>query len=248
VRLLLIPVTLALLGVARTTASTADVVKPTIAGVIAYRQGQAYERLFEDIDLGPGTCGIVLERARCSSDLELISALRGQDPTDALALKWFASGDFGLRVRNWNGMYVPDKAWTENPVFAWWYTAGVVSIAASLPQGGPLGDYLAHYTDELAEHSSAAPDNSAKWVPSGYTPIARAASLQANLEAIVPVAPYPEPSFADGTSAYAQLGVYVSTLQQLVDNPTALSRPESRAFAAAVFASYKERTQSSPTG
>lgn len=149
--------------------------------------------------------------------------------------KWFATGDVAMRVQNWNGMYVPDKAWANDPVFAWWYTAGVVSIAASLPRGGPLDEYLGHYANELSKHASAAPDNSPKWMPSGTTPAASLASVQSSLEDIFPVAPYPEPSFADGAVAYAQLGIYVSTLQQLVDNPAALSRPASRAFAATVL-------------
>ena len=229
-------VALVVFGSALPGAGNADSVKPTTAAVSAYQQGQAYERLFQDINLSPGTCAIVLERAQCVSDLQLISNMRGQDPTDAQAQKWFASGDISLRVENWNGMYVPDRAWSDDPVFAWWYTAGVVSIAASLPHGRPLDEYLGHYADELVKHASAAPDDSSKWVLSGNTPVARLASLQSSLQKFFPVAPYPEALFADGTVAYAQLGIYVSTLQQLVDNPATLSRPASRAFAATVLA------------
>jgi hypothetical protein len=231
---------LALLGATNPVVSTAAAVKPTTAATTAYGQGQAYERLFQDIDLSPGTCAIVLERAQCISDLQLISSMRAQDPTDAQAQKWFSTGDIAMRVENWNGMYVPDKAWTEDPVFAWWYTAGIVSIAASLPRAGPLDEYLGHYADELRNHPSAAPDDSAKWVPSGGSPAVSLAPVQGSLQELFPVAPYPEPSFADGAAAYAQLGVYISTLQQLVDNPAALSRPASRAFAAAVFARLQD--------
>ena len=105
----LFPVTLALLGATNSAVAAADVVKPTTAAVASYQQGQAYERLFQDINLAPGTCAIVLERERCNADLQLLSAMRGQDPTDALARKWFATGDISMRVEKWNDMYVPDR-------------------------------------------------------------------------------------------------------------------------------------------
>ena len=227
---------LAVLGSATTANGYADPVKPTTAAVTAYQQGEAYERLFEDNNLSPPTCAIVLERAQCVSDLQLISSMRGQDPTDAEAQKWFATGDVALRVENWNGMYVPDESWANNPTFAWWFTAGVVSIAASLPRGGPLDEYLGHYAGDLTKHASAAPDGSSKWVPSGSDPVAGLAPVQSALQEIFPVTPYPVASFSDGAAAYAQLGVYLSTLQELVDNPPALARPASRAFAALTLA------------
>jgi hypothetical protein len=62
------------------------------------------------------------------------------------------------------------------------------------------------------------------------TPFERLVPLQAALLLAVPNAAYPNASFVDGIKGDVQLGVYVSTLQELVDNPLALSRPESRAF------------------
>ncbi len=210
--------------------------KPSTAAVAAYGLGQAYQRLFQDVDLSPGTCGIVLERARCNADLQLLHEVRPDDPTDIRVAKWFASGDMALRVDNWNGMYVPETAWTDDPVFAWWYTAGIASVAASLPQGNATAEYVGSIADVLAKHVSAAPDDSAKWIPSGATPFARLAAVQASLERVFPVEPYPQPTFGKGPVSYVQLGIYADTVLQLVDNPTALSRPESRAFAAIVFA------------
>jgi hypothetical protein len=99
-----------------------------------------------------------------------------------------------------------------------------------------LDEYLRHYADELAKHASAAPDNSSTWVPTGTSPMASLTAVQSSLQQIFPVAPYPDPSFAGGAAGFAQLGVYLSTLQQLVDNPPTLSQPASRAFAAAVLA------------
>ncbi|MHB8432671.1 MAG: hypothetical protein ACYC8W_09185 [Candidatus Tyrphobacter sp.] len=206
----------------------------------AYEQGEAYERLFQDIDFAPGTCGIVLERARCASDLESLSSMRGTDPTDVLVRKWFASGDISMRVANWDDMYVPDRAWIDDPIFAWWYTAGVASIAASLPQGPGIGEYVGSIADALTKHAAAAPSGSSSWVPSGSTPYARLASVQGKLQQIVPVEAYPAPVFAAGPASYAQLGVYISTIQELVDNPFALSRPESRAFVAVVLAKLQD--------
>lgn len=211
-----------------------------MAAITSYQQGQAYERLFQDINLAPATCAIVLERARCNSDLRSLSAMRGQDPTDALASKWFASGDISLRVKKWNDVYIPDKAWADDQVFAWWYTAGVASIAASLPQGNGIDEYIGSIAAVLAKHVAAAPDASPMWAPTGNTEYARIGSVQRNLQAIFPVEPYPAGRFATGAASYAQLGVYICTLQQLVDNPFALSRPESRAFATVVLAKLQD--------
>ena len=227
----------AVIGVLGTIpAVAADPVKPTTAAVTAYQQGQSYERLFEDVNLAPGPCGVVLERAQCASDLANVASARGPDATDAAVRKWFASGDVALRVQNWNGMFVPDQTWSEDPVFGWWYTAGVVSIAASLPRDLPLDEYLGHYADQLRKHASAAPDDSPKWVPAAGDPVAALTAMQSSLQVIFPVAPFPEVASADTAAVYVQLGIYQSTLQQLVDSPPALSRPESRAFASAVLA------------
>jgi len=231
---------LAFFGAAIPVQSSADVVKPTTAAVTAYQQGQAYERLFQDINLAPGTCAIILERERCNVDLQLLSGMRGEDPTDDLAKKWFATGDISMRVEKWNDMYVSDKVWTDDPVFAWWYTAGIAEIAASLPQGKGIDEYVGSIADVLAKHTAAAPDESAAWSPTGGTPYTRLAWVQGSLEQIFPVETYPVPTFGDGPAFYAQLGVYVSTIQELVDNPFALSRPESRAFAAVVLARLQD--------
>lgn len=162
------------------------------------------------------------------------------DPIDAKVQTWFATGDISLRVQNWNGMDIAGKGWTEDPVFSWWYTAGIVSIAASLPQGGPIAEYLGHYADDLRTHASAAPDDSPKWVPAAGDPVAALAAVQGSLQGVFPVAPYPDAGFAGGAAGYAQLGVYTSTLQELVDSPAALSRPESRAFASVVLGRLEE--------
>jgi hypothetical protein len=202
---------------------------PSPSALTAYSQGQAYERLFQD-HVMPGTCGVVLERPRCNSDFRAIQALRGGDPTDSAMEAWLATGNLSLAVKEWNGMYVPDQAWTETPEFAWWFTAGQVSIATSLPDSSATADYIGHYADLLAAHNEAAPAEFRGMVSSTGPPVTRLQPLQAALLKAVPVEAYPEPAGAEGTKGDAQLGIYLSTLQELVDNPLALSRPESRAF------------------
>lgn len=221
---------------AATAGAQADTVQPSAAATSAYLQGQSYERLFQDVYLAPGTCGIVLERAQCARDLETIAAMRNADATDTRVRAWFSTGDISMQVKDWSDVRVPDEAWSSTPVFAWWYTAGAASIAASLPQGSGIDAYVGSIADVLAQHTSAAPDTSGDWSPTGATPYARLASVQTQLQQIFPVAPYPAPVFAAGTASYAQLGVFVATAQELVDNSFALSRPESRAFVAAVLA------------
>jgi hypothetical protein len=196
--------------------ASAGEVAPTQAATAAYRQGQAYERLFQDIQVMPSACGIVLEREQCNADI-------------------------ARQVNNWIGSYTPESTWQSDPVFAWWYTTGIVSIGASMPQGAGSDTYLASYAKLLDEHASLAPSNA--WVFPGATPYARMAVLQARLEAIFPVEAYPAVQFRSGDLAYAQLGVYVSTLSQLIDNTVALSRPESRAFAKVVLARLQQAHQ-----
>jgi hypothetical protein len=208
-------------------AASAD--SPSPQQLTAFNQGQAYQRLFQD-HVMPGTCGIVLERPRCIADFEAVRAMRGPDPTDAAMQTWLASGDLSLAVKDWNGIYVPEKAWAASPAFAWWYTAGEVSIAASLPVNAGTTQYVSQIPDLLIAHNSAIPPNFQGLVPANGTPFDRLRPLQDALSKVFPTSPYPDPSLVDGVRGDAQLGVYASTLQELVDNPLALSRPESRAF------------------
>jgi hypothetical protein len=82
---------------------------------------------------------------------------------------------------------------------------------------------------------TAAPGNAADWASPGSSPSTRAVIIQTKAERIFPVETYPAVRFDSGDLAFVQLGVYESTFQQLIDNPVALSRPESRAFAGAVL-------------
>ncbi|HVS45044.1 MAG TPA: hypothetical protein VMS32_00050 [Verrucomicrobiae bacterium] len=220
---------------------------PSALALDAYSQGQAYERLFQDHSM-PGTCGIVLERARCNADFRTLQTLRGGDPTDGAMETWLATGNLALAVKEWNGMYVPDKAWPEEPEFAWWYTAGLISIATSLPENAATTAYLAHFSDTLADHADSIPAQFRGLQPSTGSPFVRLRPLQAALLEAVPTSPYPDPSLADGTKGDAQLGIYQSTLQELVDNPLALSRPESRAFGLAVTHRLQEINDEYSTG
>jgi hypothetical protein len=221
-------------------ASAVPAIVPTTAAISAYGVGQSYVRLFQD-SVMPGTCGIVLERARCNADFHAVQQWRGNDPTDASFAKWLEDGDISSHPKDWNGSYIPEKGWAEDPTFAWWYTAGAVSVAIDQPRDEATSEYLAHYVDELARHVGAIPEGLQGVIPSSGTPFERALPLQHALDAAIPPTPYPAPSFATGLTGTAQLGAYVSTLQELVDNPLALSRPESRAFAAVVLAELERR-------
>lgn len=210
-------------------------IQPTQADATAYRQGQANVRLWQDIKLTAGTCGIVLERARCLEDLHAQIAVQGPAPSDDALSKWFASGDDALRVTSWDNSFIPDTTWAKNPTFAWWYTGGIASIAASFPQDESAAKYQGLLSDVFAGEVLASPGASNTWLPVGDTPYARLASIQAKLEQIFPVEAYPQAQLGSGDAGFAQLGVYYSTLEELVDNPYALSRPESRAFAKIVL-------------
>ncbi|HYL26819.1 MAG TPA: hypothetical protein VEW74_03230 [Candidatus Nitrosotalea sp.] len=215
---------------------------PGPEAVKSFRFGQSDVRFFQD-HLMPGSCSIVLERTRCLSDFHAIQGLRGSDPTDDAVAKWLATGDASLNPSNWNGTYVPDRTWAQDATYAWWYTAGVISIAAAMPRNDATAEYLAHYVDELSKHASVTPNGFQSLIASGSTSFEQAVPLQRALDEAIPTAPYPAPVFSTDLLGTMRLGVYNATLLQLVDNPLALSRPESRAFAALVLAELQRRHQ-----
>jgi hypothetical protein len=212
----------------------------TPAAVTAYGTGQSYARLVQD-SVMPGICGIVLERARCRDDFHVLQGWRGSDPGDAAWSTWLAGGDLSLHPTQWNAAFIPDQMWTQNPTFAWWYTAGAISIAATQPQDDVTGDDLTHYLDVLTDHASSTPPGFGGLIPSNGGPFERAGPLLQSLNAALPLAPYPAAAFEPGASGTVKLGVYAGTVQQLIDNPLAFSRPESRAFTGLVLAELERR-------
>lgn len=213
---------------------------PTTAAANAYDTGQSYVRLFQD-DVMPGTCGIVLERERCNSDFRTVHQWRGDDSADASIASWLADGDIASHKSDWNGAYVTKNGWAADPTFGWWYTAGAVSIAIDMPRTQPTSDYLAHYVGELTRHPDATPEGFAGLISSTGSPFDKAQKLRRALDATIPVTPFPVFSSGTGAAGAARLGVYNATLLELVDNPYALSRPESRAFAALLLAELERR-------
>ena len=205
------------------------VAAPAAPDVRAYSAGQSYHRLFED-NLMPGTCGIVLERPRCLSDFETVHALRGDDANDKAMLVWLATGSVDFAVKGWNGMYTSDEWWRQDPQSAWWFDAGIISIAASMPQNDASTRVPRWVSAFLMKHVDAAPTAFQGSIAASGSIFDRVRPLQSALFASIPVTPFPNPSTIAGIKGDVQLGVYWSTLQQLMDNPLALSRPESRAF------------------
>jgi hypothetical protein len=212
---------------------------PSPPDLTAFDQGQAFERLFQD-HLMPGICGIVLERPRCVADFQTVQELRGPDPTDGAMQAWLSSGDLTLAVKSWNGTYIPDATWTEHPDFAWWSTAGQAFLVASLPVNAATSEYASHFADLLASHDRAAPAGFGGVLAATGTPFDRLRPLQAALASAILTAPYPTPLMHIGVRGDVQLGIYVSTLQELLDNPIGLSRPESRAFGLAVVRTLQD--------
>jgi hypothetical protein len=219
-------------------ATVAAAPAPSSADRDAYATGQAYVRLFQD-SVMPGTCGIVLQRPRCNADFVRVRAWRGDDSNDAATVAWLAEGDVALAIAKWNGSSISDQAWQTLPAFAWWYTAGAISIAIDQPRIDATSDYLGYYVSAIAAHNGAAPDGFKDLLSATGSPFERAAPLQRAIDAAIPNEPYPLPRLQSGGAV--ALGVYVATLLELVDNPLALSRPESRAFATIVLTELQRR-------
>ncbi len=213
-------------------------VTPSVAASNAFEQGQAYERLLQDIVMSPGTCGIVLERGRCVADLATLQSMRS-DATDSFVAKWFALGDVGLRVTTWNAISPLKGRWNTSPTVTWWYNAGIASIAASLPEAKHTADYVQRLADELEKHSADAPTAVASWMKPATSPFEQLENLQRHSQVFFPVQPYPLISFGEGAVSDAQLGVYTGTLIELITNPIALSRPETRAFATVILTKWQ---------
>jgi hypothetical protein len=228
-------------------AASASPSPPAGAALRAFGGGESYERLFQD-NVMPATCAIVLERARCMDDLHVVVASSGPREEYATIEKWFATGDVALRLQNWDGTYILETTWTADPAYAWWYTAGIVSIAASLPQNDATTPYLAHYLGDLTDHAASAPDGyGAAIAPSGGA-FERLKPLQSILNSVVPVSAYPVMRTGESPASDARLGLYYATLEELVDSPLALSRPESRAFAIATLNAIAKIHQSTSDG
>jgi len=243
-RVILALVILAPLPIAAAPASPSP---PAGAALRAYGGGESYERLFQD-NVMPATCAIVLERARCTDDLNVVEATAGSTEEYATMGKWFATGDVALRLQNWDGTYIPESTWKSDPVYAWWYTAGIVSIAASLPQNEATIPYLAHYLGDLTDHAASAPEGYGAAIASNGSTFERLKPLQSMLNSVVPVTAYPVMRSGDSPGSDARLGLYYATLEELADSPLALSRPESRAFAIATLNAVGKIHQSTSDG
>jgi hypothetical protein len=207
---------------------------PSAGDLRAYALGQAYERSFED-HIQPGTCGIVLERQRCRDDFAAVQAFVGPRKMDDEVAVWLKDGDLDNAATDWDGVMIPDQTWKEDPAFGWWYVVGVLSMVREMPRTTGVDELLSSVVALLANHADAAPPQFANLIDSSGSSSDRVKRLINALDAAVPPTAFPSVTLSDGDPGYAQLGIYTSTLQELVDNPMALSRPESRLFALAVI-------------
>lgn len=213
--------------------ATASDSAPSTDDLRAYSLGQSYERSFEDY-LQPGTCGIVLERQQCRDDFAAVKAFAGATKMDDEVTAWLKDGDLKNRITDWDGAMIPDEEWKRDPGFSWWYVAGVLSVAQQMPNTTGVDELVSSIVALLTKHSAASPPEFANLIDTSGSPSARVKPLIKALDVAVPPVTFPSVTLANGDPGCAQLGVYSSTLQELIDNPMALSRPESRLFALAV--------------
>jgi len=207
---------------------------PSADDIRAYSLGQSYERSFEDYH-EPGTCGIVLERQQCRDDFAAVQTFVGARNIDGEVAVWLKDGDLDNSLADWDGVMIPDEEWKRDPAFSWWYIAGVLLVAQEMPRTTGVDEMVTTIDDLLTKHAAAAPQQFAQLIDASGSPSARVKRLISALDVAVPPVAFPSVTLADGDPGYAQLGVYSSTLQELIDNPMALSRPESRLFALAVI-------------
>jgi hypothetical protein len=220
----------ALIALASSGAASGADISPTADDRRAYALGQAYERSFEDY-VEPGTCGIVLERQRCRDDFAAVKDYVGVRKMDDQVALWLKDGDIANRIEAWEGVSIPDQTWQDQPKFGWWYTAGVLSVADEMPTSTGVNDLLTSIVDTLTKHDDAAPSQFSGLVGATGAAHERVKPLIAALNEAVPPEAFPAVSLVEGDAGYAQLGVFYGCVGELMDNPMALSRPESRLFA-----------------
>src|SRR5262249_38449004 len=155
----------------------------------AYHLGQSYVRTFQDF-LEPNVCGIVLERQHCRDDFAAVREV-AERKLDAGVAVWLVDGDRERRVHDWGGLFIPRNVWREKPVFAWCYTAGMLTVAAAMPHALTESGYLSSIVKILATHDDAAPESYRGLIASSDSEPARINRLVDALTASVPATAFP---------------------------------------------------------
>jgi len=241
--------------------AAAQSIVPTQSEREAYETGRASARTVLVFQY-PQLCAIVLERPRCTRDLDRFLARYPKVPAaDAAALRAaFSTGAFSkldMRYGEINTTFVAEPERLKDAHAAWLIEAGIASVEvpAALDQvhqvmalpnalalardAGAAGSFRSLVPDGIVDAEARVTPDPKGTVPLGV-PVDQAVTYQAAivkaLAATFPPQPYPRIAYAQGLRGDAQLGVALATLAELSEVPRMLAQPDAQGFVDATFA------------
>ena len=241
--------------------AAAQTIVPTQAERDAYETGRASARTVLVFQY-PQICAIVLERPRCSRDLDLFLARFPRFPaSDAAQLRAaFSSGDFSRldpHYREVKSAFVAETERVRDPHAAWLIEAGIASveIPAALDQvtrtlaapnaislarnASAAGSFRALVPQAAIDEVAGGKPNADGTVPLGM-PLDQIGSYEASLlkglEGVFPPQAYPHIAFGPSPRGEAQLGVAIASLAEISEVPRFLAQPDAQGFVDATFA------------
>ncbi len=240
--------------------AAAQSIVPTQSEREAYETGRASARTVLVFQY-PQVCAIVLERPRCSRDLDRFLARFPRFPAaDAARLRAaFANGYFAkldMRYGEIDTTFVAEPERLKDAHAAWLIEAGIASVEvpAALDQvhqvmalpnalalardAGAAGSFRSLVPDAIVDAEAHVTPDPKGTVPLGL-PVDQALTYQAaivkTLAATFPPQAFPHIAYAQGRRGDAQLGVAVATLMELSEVPRMLAQPDAQHFVDETF-------------
>lgn len=233
-----------------TVPSGADAaIQPTSADRAAFAAGELMQQGINVLQ-NPRTCAIVLLRSVCKSALRSLGS--------SVFSRFASLGDIDLFDQKWsdaNSVVIPRDAWKRNGREAWLETAGVILESSYNPQGEllhlmamPMFADLARYASSANPYGALIPGAIQRRAhsPSTSSKIGKlktstlgitlsdadvlAASLLPILKGLFPAESQPAVTVGQGLRGDMQMGVFVSTANEMFESPLLFLEPQSRAF------------------
>jgi hypothetical protein len=241
-------------------APAATLAPPTDAERAAYDRGRSYERVVL-ANVYRSWYGIAVLHARFSADIDVLES--GEDfpvtPDEVRVAyepmrAYLENGDASKLPKEfagWNALEPYSSAAKPTSASAWFVVAGMADVAIRAAD------------DELAlqmmavDHPKWLADNAAlggAFASELGTPgtvdsedhiFSTEHSIETNFEAMFPARAFVSPAYPPGLAGDAQIGVAMSTINELLDSPALLAQPESQAFVDAAIARMKSMATSS---
>lgn len=180
-----------------------------------FQAGMAQGRLIAEW-AEPGVCAIVLERGTCRDDVAAASAFGGSAAHPEYNA-WLANGDPAKRPAKPPVFIPPDARWKSEPAGMWAYFSGINFIVQRYPDNATNTRIKSTVAALLRLHAGARPASANSPTPSLLVTLPR----------------------LTGPLGAARAGVNEATIEELLDNPLALTWPQSCAFVSAAIEGFQ---------